>query len=97
MSRTYATGGLFIEGEMNLLASLRTCAFLFAHFAHKTAGAASTRSSLRPLTKRVEINQQTSGEIRRENAKLYPPSLRAKRSNPRAGTRKEWIASLRSQ
>jgi hypothetical protein len=26
-----------------------SCAFLFAHFAHETAGAARTRSSLRPL------------------------------------------------
>jgi len=28
------------------------------------------------------MKMQTSGEVRREIAKLYPPSLRAKRSNP---------------
>jgi hypothetical protein len=40
---------------------------------------------------------QTSGEMRRENAKLYQPSLRAQRSNPCRDIKKEWIASLRSQ
>ena len=28
------------------------------------------------------MKMQSSGDRRRENAKLYPPSLRAKRSNP---------------
>jgi hypothetical protein len=28
--------------------------------------------------------QQTSGAVRRENAKLHPPSLRAKQSMPRS-------------
>jgi hypothetical protein len=40
---------------------------------------------------------QTSGVVRRENAKLYPPSLRAQRSNPWCRKKEEWIASLRSQ
>src|SRR5205809_438017 len=31
--------------------------------------------------------------MRRENAKLYPPSLRAKRSNPSRRIKEEWIAS----
>src|SRR6266571_1719373 len=74
-----------------------SCAFLFAQIARETAGAASTRSSLRPLFRRGQTKLQTSGSMRRENAKLYPPSLRAKRSNPCPGTKKEWIASLRSQ
>jgi hypothetical protein len=46
--------------------------FLLVHFAHETAGAARIRLSLRPLIKRVkEICWQTSGETRREIAKLY--------------------------
>jgi hypothetical protein len=44
-----------------------------------------------------EEYKQTSGAMRRENAKSYRPSLRAKRSNPCRHTKKEWIASLRSQ
>ena len=40
---------------------------------------------------------QTSGATRREIAKVHPPSLRAQRSNPCCRTKKEWIASLRSQ
>src|SRR5687768_5881330 len=58
------------------------CAFL-PQFAHETAGAARTRSSLRPLTFRGgETKCKTSGASRRENAELCLPSLRAKRSNP---------------
>src|ERR1700704_6279824 len=34
---------------------------------------------------------QTSGGSRRENAKVYLPSLRAQRSNPCCRTKKEWI------
>jgi hypothetical protein len=37
---------------LNLYARVR---FLFVHFARETAGAARTRSSLRPLLQRVEI------------------------------------------
>jgi hypothetical protein len=42
---------------------------------------------------------QTSGDQRREIAKLYLPSLRGakRRSNPSCHAKKEWIASLRSQ
>jgi hypothetical protein len=59
-----------------------SCAVLFAQIEREAAGAASTRSSLRPLTKRAGVFKQTLGAMRRENAKSYPPSLRAKRSNP---------------
>src|SRR3954453_16923171 len=45
-----------------------SCAVLFAQIARGTAGAASTRSSLRPLTKRAGSFWQTSGVSRRENA-----------------------------
>ena len=55
------------------------CALLCA-IAHETAGAARTRSSLRPPL--GESFGQASGALRREIAKLYPPSLRAERSNP---------------
>src|SRR5215216_4606687 len=71
-----------------------SCAVLFAQIARGTAGAASIRSSLRPLIGEGQMKMQTSGEMRREIAKLYPPSLRAKRSNPCCGIKKEWIASL---
>src|SRR5437762_6168278 len=48
-----------------------SCAVLFAQIARETAGAASTRSSLRPLTKRAGSFRQTSGDQRREIAKSY--------------------------
>src|SRR4051812_26966542 len=41
----------------------------------------------------VKSKMQTSGDKRREIATPYPPSLRAKRSNPFRRTKKEWIAS----
>src|SRR5437879_5077174 len=49
-----------------------SCAFCFAQSARETAGAARTRSSLRPLFSRAGSFQQTSGAMRREIAKLYP-------------------------
>src|SRR3954468_15940427 len=60
-----------------------SCALLFAQIARETAGAASTRSSLRPLFRRGQTKMQNLGRTRREIAKLCPPSLRAQRSNPR--------------
>ena len=48
-----------------------SCALLFAQIARETAGAASTRSSLRPLIRRGQTKMQTSGESCRENAKSY--------------------------
>src|SRR4029079_10340520 len=55
---------------------------LFVHIAHETAGAARTRSSLRPLFGEGKDFSHSSGAMHRENAKLYLPSLRAQRSNP---------------
>src|SRR5947207_7067469 len=49
-----------------------SCAALFAQIARETAGAASTRSSLRPLIGEGQTKMQTSGDRRRENAKSYP-------------------------
>src|SRR5206468_10542515 len=49
-----------------------SCAFLFAQIARETAGAASTRSSLRPLFRRGQTKMQTSGDQCREKAKLHP-------------------------
>ena len=50
-----------------------SCAVLFAQIARGTAGAASTRSSLRPLlSERANQKMQASGAHRRENAKPYP-------------------------
>ena len=43
------------------------------YVAHGTAGAARIRHSLRPLDfEGAEIFQQTSGAMRRENAKTHP-------------------------
>src|SRR2546427_2138185 len=44
-----------------------SCAALFAQIARETAGAASTRSSLRPLISRGQMKMQTSGVMRRES------------------------------
>src|SRR6187397_2987788 len=51
------------------------CTFCYAQTAHETSGAASTRSSLRPLNRAKEM--QTSGASRRENAEPCPRRGRA--------------------
>ena len=48
-----------------------SCALCFVQTAHGTAGAARTRSSLRPLYERAGSFWQSSGAMRRENAKSY--------------------------
>src|ERR1700729_900458 len=52
--------------------------------AHETAGAARTRSSLRPFVLRGGANLQTSGAVRRENEKVCVahPSRRAQERAP---------------
>ena len=57
-----------------------SCAVLFAQIARETAGAASTRSSLRPLTRGREVTKQTSGAMRRESANLYPHHCEERKS-----------------
>jgi len=52
---------------LNLYARVR---ILDAHFAHETAGAASTRSSLLPCLEGEEF-QQSSGATGRGNANVY--------------------------
>src|ERR1700689_2491013 len=68
------------------------CAFLLMHIAHETAGAARTRSSLRPLLRVAcalsfwgVANLQTSGAVRRENedSHLVVPA--------NAGTHNPWL------
>src|SRR5882757_7860430 len=59
-----------------------SCAHFLCTLAHEIAGAARIRHSLRPLYFEGEEFSNTSGTVCRENAKLYLPSLRAKRSNP---------------
>jgi hypothetical protein len=64
--------------------------------ARETAGAARTRSSLRPLILRRAKKMQTSGDQRREIATLYP--RHCERSEAiHVAAKEEWIASLRSQ
>src|SRR5947208_1605841 len=48
-----------------------SCALLYAQIARETAGAASTRSFLRPLIGEGKVNSKTSGVLRREKAKAY--------------------------
>src|SRR5215217_5197849 len=66
-----------------------SCAVLFAQIARETAGAASTRSSLRPL---IEAGGKLSSKPRAISAarmrNYIHPSLRAQRSNPCRGTKK---------
>src|SRR5829696_3618415 len=59
-----------------------SCAVLLALIARETAGAASTRSSLHPLNSGGQTKMQTSGAMRREKAKLFPPSSSAKADDP---------------
>src|SRR5438876_6232549 len=73
-----------------------SCAVLFAQIARETAGAASTRSSLRPLIEEGQTKMQASGGLRREKAKLYPRHCERSEAIHLA-VKKEWIASLRSQ
>ena len=56
---------------------------LLSAFAHETAGAARTRSSLRPLFFRGE-RLQASGAACRENAELRPAVFPALRRDPYA-------------
>src|SRR5947208_4602527 len=59
-----------------------SCAFLFAQIARETAGAASTRSSLRPLTKRAGSYPANLGQFMLRDRETVSTSLRAQRSNP---------------
>src|SRR5258707_11390451 len=54
-----------------------SCAHLFVHFAHETAGAARTRLSLRPLYFGGQRSCKASGVSRRE---IMEPCLQAKPS-----------------
>jgi hypothetical protein len=59
-----------------------SCAVLFAQIARETAGAASTRSSLRPLSfERVKIETNLGRNAPRDRETIST-SLRAQRSNP---------------
>ena len=49
------------EGRTASAEPVCSCAFCFVHLARETAGAARTRSSLRPLSFRGQAFQQTSG------------------------------------
>src|SRR6476620_4957383 len=66
---------------------------LFVHIAHETAGAARTRSSLRPLTTEGEEFPANLGRNASRDREGVSASLRAKRRNPCRRTKKEWIAS----
>src|SRR3954447_21036013 len=59
-----------------------SCALLFAQIARETAGAASTRSSLRPLNKRAGVVQQTSGDCAARSRTHIQSSSPAKAGDP---------------
>src|SRR6185436_13348918 len=52
-----------------------SCAVLFAQIARGTAGAASTRSSLRPLVGGTRFKQNLGRKSRRESADTYSPVI----------------------
>src|SRR5437763_9798152 len=52
-----------------------SCAFLFAQIARETAGAASTRSSLRPLTKRAGSYPANLGQFMLRDRETVSTSL----------------------
>src|SRR6266404_4508520 len=65
-----------------------SCAHLFVHIAHETAGAARIRHSLRPLFSRGRIYLPTSGGSCRENADAYLcPEFESPGSAPQGGRR----------
>src|SRR5438067_8540107 len=59
-----------------------SCAVLFAQIARETAGAASTRSSLRPLTSKRATEDANLGRKAPRDREVISTSLRAQRSNP---------------
>jgi hypothetical protein len=60
------------EGRIASAEPVCSCASIFVHVAHETAGAARTRLSLRPLLLRGPKVTQTSDASRRENADSRP-------------------------
>ena len=60
-----------------------SCAVLFAQIARETAGAASTRSSLRPQFRRGPPEDANPGRPAPRERQTILTSLRAQRSNPR--------------
>ena len=76
-----------------------SCAVLFAQIARETAGAASTRSSLRPLFRRGTNEDASLGRNAPRDREVISTSLRGakRRSNPSIPRVDVWIASLRSQ
>ncbi|MDO9560680.1 MAG: hypothetical protein Q7J60_03590, partial [Bradyrhizobium sp.] len=57
------------EGRSVSAEPVCSCAFVLCEFAHETAGAARTRSSLRPLSRGHGNLKATSGGTRREIVK----------------------------
>ena len=72
-----------------------SCAICYAQIARETAGAASTRSSLRPLILRRANEDANLGRIVPRERDVYP--RHCERSEAIHHPRSAWIASLRSQ
>ena len=69
-STKYAVKPLRREGRMLSAGPVCSCAHFLVHIAHETAGAARTRSSLRPLFSGGPTTMQASGDQRREIANV---------------------------
>src|SRR6185369_17053366 len=50
-----------------------SCAHFFVHIAHETAGAARTRSSLRPLTMERDKRSPTTRALRAARSRIHVP------------------------
>ena len=70
---------------------------LVAHVAHETAGAARTRSSLRPRIGEGKRRCRARANSCRENAKAYPRHCERSEAIHASAHVETWIASLRSQ
>src|ERR1700759_243689 len=63
------------EGRIASAEPVCSCAFSYVQLAHETAGAARTRSSLRPLFEGRSYFESLGQNSCRENANAYPPVI----------------------
>jgi hypothetical protein len=73
------------EGRSVSAEPVCSCAFLLLHLARETAGAARTRSSLRPLVFRGQDEAQLGRNPRRENADTRQKNTRQKAQGRQSG------------
>jgi hypothetical protein len=82
------------EGRSVSAEPVCSCAPFYVHLAHETAGAARTRSSLRPLISgRAEISRTTRAIMRRERGRMQ----RSLRGHPSRRHARAWLLRMRSE